>query len=174
MNAQPLVRPVSGHSPSIDPSAWVAPGAVIVGNVRLEAGSSIWFNTVLRGDKEAIVIGEGSNVQDNCAAHVAEGFPLTLGKRVSVGHGAVIHGSTIEDDCLIGMGSVVLDGAHIGTGSLVAAGAVVLGGTVVPPGSLVAGTPAKVRRQLSDEEKQGLIENAESYYNLRDLHRSED
>jgi carbonic anhydrase/acetyltransferase-like protein (isoleucine patch superfamily) len=109
------------------------------------------------------VLGDDSNLQDAVVCHVDAGFPLTIGRGVSVGHGAVLHGCTVEDDCLIGMSASVLNGAVIGAGSLVAAGAVVLEGTVVPPGSLVAGVPGKVRRELSEEERQGIRRNADHY-----------
>ena len=150
-------------TPVIADDCFVAPGAVLAGNVTLHGSVSIWFNAVLRADYEPIVIGEGSNIQDNVTGHVDTGFPLTLGKNVSVGHNAVIHGCTVEDDCLIGMGATVLNGVVIGTGSLVAAGAVVLEGTIVPPGSLVAGVPAKVRRELTAEEREGIKQNAANY-----------
>ncbi|MFE6965908.1 gamma carbonic anhydrase family protein [Agromyces sp. NPDC057679] len=150
-------------APVIADSAFVAPGAVIVGDVRLEAGSSVWYNAVLRAEAEPIVLGADSNLQDTVVCHVDAGYPLTVGRGVSVGHGAVLHGCTVEDDCLIGMGATVLNGAVIGEGSLVAAGAVVLEGTVVPPGSLVAGVPAKVRRELSDAERDGIRRNAAAY-----------
>lgn len=150
-------------SPVIADSAFVAPGAVIVGDVRLEAGSSVWYNAVLRAEAEPIVLGADSNLQDTVVCHVDAGYPLTVGRGVSVGHGAVLHGCTVEDDCLIGMGATVLNGAVIGTGSLVAAGAVVLEGTVVPAGSLVAGVPGKVRRELTDAERDGIRRNAAAY-----------
>ncbi len=150
-------------APELDPTAFVAAGAVIVGNVRLAAQSSVWYNAVLRAEAEPITLGERSNLQDGVVCHVDAGFPVTVGAGVSVGHRAVLHGCTIEDDCLIGMSATVLNGAVIGAGSLVAAGAVVLEGTVVPPGSLVAGVPAKVRRELSDDERAGIRRNAESY-----------
>lgn len=150
-------------TPSVADACFVAPGAVLAGNVTLHSSVGIWFNAVLRADYEPIIIGEGSNIQDNVTGHVDTGFPLTLGKNVSVGHNAVIHGCTVEDDCLIGMGAIVMNGAVIGTGSLVAAGAVVLEGTIVPPGSLVAGVPAKVRRELTVEEREGIQHNAQNY-----------
>ena len=160
-------------TPVVDESSYVAPGGVLAGDVTLHANVGIWFNAVLRGDYEPIVIGEGSNVQDNVSGHVDTGFPLTLGKNVSVGHNAVIHGCTVEDDCLIGMGAIVMNGAVIGAGSLVAAGALVLEGTIVPPGSLVAGVPAKVRRELTEEEREGIRHNAENYRNRLTIYKAE-
>jgi carbonic anhydrase/acetyltransferase-like protein (isoleucine patch superfamily) len=118
---------------------------------------------VLRADTETISIGAGSNIQDGCVVHADPGFPAVVGARASVGHRAVLHGCTIEDEVLVGMAAVVLNGARIGTGSLVAAGAVVLQGTVVPPGSLVAGMPARVRRELSEQERAGILGTAERY-----------
>lgn len=151
------------RTPSIDASAFVAAGARIVGDVSLAAGASVWYNAVLRGDSAGIVIGPGSNVQDNVSVHVDAGHPVVVGSKVSIGHNAVVHGCTIGDGSLVGMGSVILSGAVIGEGCLIAGGAVVLGGTEVPAGSLVAGVPAKVRRSLSEEERAGLIANAEIY-----------
>lgn len=150
-------------SPTIDDAAFIAEGARIVGDVTLGAGSSVWYNAVLRGDSASIRIGVGSNVQDNVSIHVDVEHPVDIGPKVSIGHNAVVHGCTIGEGSLIGMGAVVLSGAVIGSGCLVAGGAVVLAGTTVPDGSLVAGVPAKVRRALSDEEQAGLIRNAAIY-----------
>ena len=166
MSADPSARIVTLAgiaAPALDETAFVAAGAVIVGDVRLAARSSVWYNAVLRAEAEPISIGEDSNLQDTVVCHVDAGYPLTVGSGVSVGHGAVLHGCTIEDHSLIGMSATVLNGAVIGAGSLVAAGAVVLEGTIVPPGSLVAGVPAKVRRELSDDERAGIQRNAASY-----------
>jgi carbonic anhydrase/acetyltransferase-like protein (isoleucine patch superfamily) len=160
-------------TPVVDASAYVATGAVLAGAVTLHGEVGIWFNAVLRADYEPIVIGEGSNIQDNVACHVDSGFPLTVGKNVSVGHNAVIHGCTIEDDVLIGMGAIVMNGAVIGSGSLVAAGALVLEGTIVPPGSLVAGVPAKVRRMLIESEIEGVRHNAQNYRERLRIYKSE-
>lgn len=157
------VLALPGASPSIAEDAFIADGARIVGAVTLSAASSVWYNAVLRADSAGIVIGSGSNVQDNVSVHVDSEHPVVVGERVSIGHNAVVHGCTIGDGSLIGMGSVILSGAVIGSGCLVAGGAVVLGGTVVPDGSLVAGVPAKVRRALSEEERAGLIANAAIY-----------
>lgn len=151
------------RTPELDDTAFVADGARIVGAVSLGAGASVWYNAVLRGDSSPIVIGPGSNVQDNVSIHVDAGHPVLVGSRVSIGHNAVVHGCTIGDGSLIGMGAVVLSGAVIGEGCLIAGGAVVLGGTEVPPGSLVAGVPAKVRRVLSDDERASLLANAAIY-----------
>ena len=160
-----------GRRPSVPDSAFVAPNASLVGSVVLGEGASVWYSAVLRADNEPITIGQDSNVQDGCAFHLDKGKPVTLGEGVSVGHNAVVHGATVEDHCLIGMGAVVMNGAHIGAESLVAAGALVTEGMVVPPRSLVAGVPAKVRRELSDAEVEGLHRNARIYTEHRELHR---
>ena len=150
-------------SPGVHETAFVAAGARLVGDVSLGEGASVWYNAVVRGDSAPIVLGPGSNLQDNVSVHVDAGHPVLIGADVSVGHNAVVHGCTIGDGSLIGMGSVVLSGAVIGAGCLVAGGAVVLEGTVVPDGSLVAGVPAKVRRALTDDEKAGIVRNAQIY-----------
>ena len=168
----PLIVPFGNVTPKIDSTAWVAPNATLVGAVTLDPHSSIFYGAVLRADNDSIRIGAGSNIQDNVSMHVDAGLPLTVGSRVSVGHGAVLHGCTIEDDCLIGMGATVLNGAVVGAGTLIAAGAVVLEFTAIPGGSLVAGVPAKVVRQLSEDESLGLIENARSYAELSHKHRA--
>ncbi len=165
------VLTVLGFTPSLHPTVFLAEGARVTGNVTLGEGASVWYNAVVRGDRAAISVGAGSNLQDNVSVHVDAGSPALIGENVSVGHNAVVHGCTIEDGCLIGMGSVVLSGAVIGAGSLVAGGALVLAGTVVPPGSLVAGVPAKVRRELSDSEKEDILRNAETYRELATAHR---
>ncbi|NUP57992.1 MAG: gamma carbonic anhydrase family protein [Pseudarthrobacter sp.] len=160
-----------GDSPAVHPSAFVAPSASIIGNADLAENSSAFYGVSVRADTAAISVGAGSNLQDNVVLHADPGFPCTVGARVSVGHAAVVHGCTVEDDCLIGMGATVLNGAVIGAGSLVAAGAVVLEGTVIPPRSLVAGVPAKVRRELTDEEFDGVRANAARYVELAAKHR---
>ncbi len=157
------VLPYLHHTPQIAESAYIAHNATVIGDVHLAEKAVILFGAVMRGDFEAIYFGEGSNLQDNCVIHTDEGFPTRVGKYVSIGHAAVVHGATVEDRCLIGMGAVVLNGAVIGEGSLVAAGSVVLEGTQIPPGSLVAGIPGKVRRPLTEDEKQHIIVNAEKY-----------
>jgi carbonic anhydrase/acetyltransferase-like protein (isoleucine patch superfamily) len=158
----PLVS-LEGLEPEVADSAWVAPSAVVVGQVRVGDDASIWYGAVLRGDGNSITVGSRSNVQDCCVVHAEPGFPAVIGDGVVVGHSAILHGCTIENDCLIGMGSTVLDGARIGAGSMVAAGAVVLVGTQVPPGSLVADVPAKVRRSLTEEEAATIRAAAELY-----------
>lgn len=165
-----LLLPFNGHSPAIAPSAWVAPNVTLIGAVTLDDQASVFYGSVLRGDTDSITIGAGSNIQDNVSVHCDAGLPTVVGARVSVGHSAVLHGCTVEDDCLIGMGATVLNGAVIGTGSLVAAGAVVLEGTIIPPGSLVAGVPAKVRRELTGAEQADITANAAHYVSLARQH----
>jgi carbonic anhydrase/acetyltransferase-like protein (isoleucine patch superfamily) len=159
----PLLLRYRDARPEVDPDAWVAPGAVVVGAARLLARSSVWYGAVIRADGDRIELDEGSNLQDGCVMHADPGFPAVVGAGVSIGHRAVVHGCTVEDDVLVGMGAVLLNGCRIGTGSLIAAGAVLLEGTEVPPGSLVAGVPGKVRRELTPDERAGVRENARHY-----------
>lgn len=147
----------------IDPSAYVAPNATVLGDVTIGAESSVWFGAVIRGDTESIRIGAQTNIQDLCVLHADEGFPCVLGDRVTVGHAAVVHGAQIADDVMIGMRAVVMNGAKIGAGSLVAVGAVVTEGVEVPPGSVVMGVPGKVRRTLSAEDQHRICHAAEHY-----------
>ena len=151
-------------APKIDDEAFVAPTAVVVGAVTMGAESSIWYGAVARADHETIEIGERSNVQDCSTLHSDPGSPLIIGRGVTVGHNVVLHGARIDDDVLVGMGSVVMNGAHIGTGSIVAAGAVVTQGKEFPPGSVIAGVPAKVVRQANDDDLLHIRGNAASYY----------
>ncbi|MEU8251382.1 gamma carbonic anhydrase family protein [Nonomuraea sp. NPDC048916] len=158
----PLIS-FAGVRPTLAEDAWVAPGAIVAGAVTLASRSSVWFTAVIRADGDTVHVGEDSNLQDGVVVHADPGFPVTLGRGVSVGHRAVLHGCAVDDDVLIGMGAVVLNGARIGRGTLVAAGAVVLEGTVIPPGSLVAGVPGKVRRALTETEVDRIRDNAGSY-----------
>ncbi|WP_144793479.1 gamma carbonic anhydrase family protein [Kocuria palustris] len=167
----PVLLPWEGALPEVAEDAFVAHSAVLIGDVAIGAGSGVFYGSVVRGDRSPLRLGAGSNLQDNCTVHSDPGNPCTIGDGVSVGHGAVLHGCTVEDDVLIGMSATVLNGAVIGSGSLVAAGAVVLEGTEVPPGSLVAGVPAKVRRPLEDEERDAVRRNAEHYLELSRRHR---
>jgi carbonic anhydrase/acetyltransferase-like protein (isoleucine patch superfamily) len=172
MTHQALITGIGGREPEIHAEAFVAPTSSVIGDVTIQAGASVWYGAVLRGDVERISVGARSNIQDNCTLHADPGFPVTVGERVSVGHNAVVHGATVGDDCLIGMGATVLNGAVIGAGSLVAAQALVPQGMQVPPGSLVAGVPAKVRRELTEEERRGVTLNGTSYAELATAHRS--
>ncbi|RVU30112.1 gamma carbonic anhydrase family protein [Neptunomonas marina] len=142
---------------------FIAPNATVIGNVTLHNNSSVWFNAVIRGDNDPIVIGEGSNIQDGAVLHTDPGFALTLGKHVTVGHQAMLHGCSIGDGSLIGIGAVVLNGAKIGKGCLIGANALVPEGMEIPDYSLVVGSPAKVKRELNEAQRQGLIENAAHY-----------
>ena len=148
-----ILRSFGDVEPQIDPSAWVAPGAVVIGDVVIGADSSIWYSTVVRGDVEKIRIGCRSNLQDGVVVHVSRGrFPTYIGDEITVGHRAVVHGCTVEDGALIGIGAIVLDGARVGEGALIGAGAVVTPGTQIEAGMLALGTPARAVRKLDDEE----------------------
>ena len=157
---------LDGHSPEVDPQAWVAPTAVLSGAVTVERGASVWFGSVLRADGDTISVGEGSNLQDGVIVHADPGFPVVVERSVSVGHGAVLHGCSIGEGALIGMRAVVLNGARIGPMCLVAAGSVVLEGAEFEGRSLIAGVPAKRRRELTSEECLSLLENANDYQEL--------
>lgn len=154
---------------NIHETAWVAPGAHLLGDVTLGEQTSVWYNAVLRGDQEKIVVGKASNVQDCCVLHGDAGNDVIVGDYVTVGHSAVLHGCTVEDHCIIGMGAVVLDHAVIGAGSIVGAGAVVSAGTIVPPRSLVVGIPGKVKKTLTEEDLAGNLANAQEYLDLTAL-----
>jgi carbonic anhydrase/acetyltransferase-like protein (isoleucine patch superfamily) len=167
----PVIIPFGNSEPQIDPTAWVAPNATLIGEVTIEAHTSVFYGVVIRADNDAIAIGAGSNVQDNVVMHTDVGLRLSVGAGVSIGHGAILHGCTIGDDCLIGMGATIMNGAVIGAGSLVAAGALVLENTTVPPGSLVMGSPAKVVRALGPEAHEGILENARHYLEISARHR---
>lgn len=158
-----MIYELDGIRPQIDPTAWVAPTAVLIGNVIVEAGANIWFGAVLRGDNEAITVGAGSNVQENAVLHTDMGFPLTIGANCTIGHKAMLHGCTIEAGSLIGMGATLLNGAKIGVGSLVGACALVTEGKEIAPGSLVMGAPAKVVRELDAAAQARLLKSAEGY-----------
>jgi len=173
MSTAPQRISFRGTAPSVDPSAWIAPSATVIGAATIAARAGVFYGAVLRADTSTISIGEGSNLQDGVVVHADAGFPATVGSGVSVGHRAVLHGCTVQDDCLIGMGAVVLNGAVVGAGSMVAAGAVVLEGAQIPPGSLVAGVPGKVRRQLTEEERAGIIDNAQRYVTLTQDHAAQ-
>jgi len=156
---------------ALDPTAWVAPGAALVGDITLGRTSSVWFNATVRGDLAPVVIGDESNIQDNCVVHVDEGMPARIGARVTLGHGAIVHAAVIEDEVLVAMKAVVLSGCHVGTGSLIGAGAVVPEGTRIPPGSLVLGLPARVVRPLRPDELERVRVNARSYVALAAAYR---
>lgn len=159
------------QKPAIHATAFVAPGAEVIGDVTLAEESSVWFQTVLRGDINRIVIGPRSNVQDGAVVHLADDYGTFVGELVTVGHKAILHACTVADEVLIGMGAIVLDGAEIGARSIVGAGALVTGGTKIPPGSLVLGAPAKVVRTLSLDEQAGIKVWAEKYVALARAYR---
>ena len=154
---------LQGRVPEIDPDSWVAPDANVIGKVVLEAGGSIWFGATLRGDNETIVVGAGSNIQENGVLHTDPGYPLTIGPGCTIGHKAMLHGCTLGQNTLIGMGATVLNGAVIGENCLIGAGALVTEGKEIPPGSLVMGTPGRVVRSLDDAAIEGLRESARNY-----------
>jgi carbonic anhydrase/acetyltransferase-like protein (isoleucine patch superfamily) len=150
-------------TPTLAVGAWAAPSADLIGDVRLGARASVWFGAVIRADNTPILVGEDSNIQDGAIGHGDPGFPLTIGARVTVGHQAILHGCTIADDCLIGMGARILNGAVIASECIVGAGALVTEGKHFESGSLIVGAPARVVRQLTDEERQALRVSAEHY-----------
>ncbi|WP_417248807.1 gamma carbonic anhydrase family protein [Celeribacter sp.] len=164
---------LNGHTPVLPENGdyWVAPDANVIGTVILRAGSSIWFGATLRGDNEAIDIGEGSNVQENCVMHTDMGYPLTIGAGCTIGHKAMLHGCTIGDNSLIGMGATVLNGAKIGKNCLIGAGALITEGKEIPDGSLVMGMPGKVVRDLTEDQIAGLRGSARHYQERARLFR---
>ncbi|MFN4098523.1 MAG: gamma carbonic anhydrase family protein, partial [Pararhodobacter sp.] len=155
-----MIYALGDLTPDIDPDSWVAPDANVIGRVRLKAGASVWFTATLRGDNEWIEVGAGSNVQEGCTLHSDMGFPLTIGADCTIGHNVILHGCTIGDETLIGMGAIVLNGARIGRNCLIGAGALITEGKVIPDGSLVMGSPGKVVRQLDEAALQGLRASA--------------
>ena len=157
---------------SIHESAFVHPAACVYGDVTLGARASVWPTAVIRGDSAPIIVGEDSNIQDGTILHVDPGVPCTIGARVAIGHRAIVHGATVEDDCLIAMGAVLLNHVHVGAGSIVGAGALCPEGMTIPPGSLVVGLPAKVVRSVSDAERERVRRTVESYLRLQERHRS--
>ena len=157
------VYELDGVAPQVAPSAWIADSAEVIGHVSLAADASVWFGCVLRGDTEHMTVGEGSNIQDLSVLHADVGQPLTIGRHVTVGHKVMLHGCTIGDESLIGIGAVVLNGARIGKNCLVGAGALVTEGKQFPDGSMIVGAPARVVRQLTPEQIEGLRQSARHY-----------
>jgi carbonic anhydrase/acetyltransferase-like protein (isoleucine patch superfamily) len=163
-----MLRPFRSIHPTVHPSAFVDVSAQVIGDVHIGAESSAWMNVVIRGDVHYIRIGARTNIQDGTIVHVMRNtHPTVIGNDVTIGHGALVHGTTIEDRCLIGMGAILLNGCRIGTGSIVAAGTLVPEGMVIPPGSMVMGAPAKVRRQLTPEEDASIKVYADNYVRYR-------
>lgn len=158
--------------PEIDPEAWVAPGAVVVGRVTLGRASSVWYGSVLRADDEEVVVGDECNIQDLSCMHSDPGLPAVLEDRVSLGHKAMVHGAYVETGSLIGIGAIVLNGARIGSGTLIAAGALVPPGKKIPSGVLVAGTPGKIVRELTDDDRRVLEHTPDTYVNKARRHRT--
>ncbi|HSK99064.1 MAG TPA: gamma carbonic anhydrase family protein [Rubrobacteraceae bacterium] len=163
--------PHGDASPHAADSAWVAPGAYVVGKVSLGEEASVWYGAVLRGDTEPIRIGARTNVQDGCILHADPGFPAVVGSDCVVGHNAIVHGCEIENECLIGMGATILNGAKIGTGSIVAAGALVPEGKEFPPGSLIVGVPAKRVKDVSEEQREDIAHGVRTYVERAASHR---
>ncbi len=161
-----------GFTPSMASNVYIAPGASVIGRVTIGSNTSVWFNAVLRADLDIIEIGSMSNIQDNVTIHVDEGVPTKVGNRVTIGHNAVLHGCIVEDDSLIGMGSIVLNNAVVGKGSLVAAGSLISPDMVIPPGSLVMGTPGKVVRLVSEQQKKMIEGMYLRYMELAESYRS--
>jgi len=166
-----MLKEFNGYKPDIAPSSYIADEAVIIGKVVIAKNASVWPGAVLRGDVEEIIIGEGSNVQDGVMIHTNYGIPTIIGRDVTIGHGAIIHGAAIDDDCLIGMGAVLLDGVKIGRGSIIGAGAILTEKTEIPPGKLVLGVPAKVMRDTTPDEITKIKANALDYQKFAQLYK---
>ncbi len=161
---KPTIRPYKGLSPRIHPTAFIASGVLVVGDVEIGRESSVWFHSIVRGDVHSIRIGERTNIQDSCILHVTKGkWPLFMGDEITVGHRVTLHGCTVQARCLIGMGAIILDGSEIGEGAIVGAGSVVTEGTRIPPRTLALGTPAKVKRDVTEEEWRNTLRLAERY-----------
>ena len=158
-------------APSIHPSAFVHPDAVVLGDVTLGARVSVWPTAVIRGDTGRIVVGDESNVQDGSVVHVDHGFPTTIGRRVAMGHRAIVHGATVDDECLIAMGAILLNGVRVGSGSIIGAGAVCREGMVIPPNSLVLGVPGRIVRETTATERERILRTVQSYLELQQAHR---
>ncbi|NLY68116.1 MAG: gamma carbonic anhydrase family protein [Tissierellia bacterium] len=165
-----MIRDLEGIKPSIHEDAFVADTACVIGDVKIGKGSSIWYGAVLRGDIENITIGEFTNIQDNSVVHTETDIPTKIGDYTVVGHGAIIHGCTIGNNCLIGMGAIILNNAKIGDNCIIGAGALVPEGKVIPPNSLVLGVPGKIMRQVTEEEIEAIRKNALRYYKLSKNH----
>jgi carbonic anhydrase/acetyltransferase-like protein (isoleucine patch superfamily) len=169
-----MIRNFSGFAPQVAPSAYIDPAAQVIGDVVIGERTSVWPCAVLRGDTAPIRVGDEVSIQDNSVLHADIGFPLTIGNRVTVGHLVMLHGCTIEDDTLIGIGSIILNGAKIGKGSVVAAGALVPEGMEVPPSTLVMGVPAKVKRAVTPEEQARFAEGVQHYVHKAAVYRESD
>ncbi|MGF1475007.1 MAG: gamma carbonic anhydrase family protein [Geminicoccaceae bacterium] len=158
-----MLYELDGRAPKVASGSWVAPTAILIGDVVIEPGASVWWGAVLRGDNEPLTVGEGSNVQDNCVLHSDPGFPLTIEAEVTVGHLAMVHGCTVRRGSLVGIGATILNGAEIGEGSLIGAHSLIGEGKTIPPRSLVMGTPGKIIRELGDDHVERIRAAAERY-----------
>ena len=172
LNENTNLLPHGDASPQVASSAWVAPGAYVIGDVHLGEESSVWYGAVLRGDTEPIRVGDRTNVQDGCVLHADPGYPATVGEGCVVGHNAVVHGCEIGAGCLVGMGATILNGAKIGAGSIVAAGALVTENKEFPPRSLIVGVPARHAGDVSEEQAQGITRGAQEYVERASAHRA--
>jgi len=161
-----MIMEYNGYKPKIGKNVFIAPTAVVIGNVELKDGASIWYGTVVRGDRDAIIVGKNTNIQDNCTLHADAGKPVVIGENVTVGHNAVIHACTIEDNCIVAINAVVLTDAWVKTGSLVAAGSVVRQGQTVGPYHLVVGIPAVLKKELPEARIEQHIQTASRYCKL--------
>lgn len=168
-----MIASFKEFSPVIDPEAFIMKQAVVIGRVTIGTGSSVWTYATIRGDIADITIGEYSNIQDNCVLHVTADLPVVIGSYVTVGHGAIIHSAAVGDNCLIGMGSIILDKAVIGEGSIVGAGSLVPPGKLYPPNSMIIGSPARVVRSISPEDRKGMLGNAMNYVHVAKEYRKE-
>ena len=166
-----MIYQFKNNKPKVDDTAFIAPGAKIVGNVELKENTSIWYNAVLRADLNQMVLGKGTNIQENSALHVDTDKPLYIGDYVTVGHSATVHGCTVKNNCLIGMGAVLLNNTVINENSIVAAGSLVTENKEFPAGSLIMGSPAKVVRELTEKEIKSIQESAEHYMKLAQEHK---
>jgi len=167
-----MIYALGDQTPELDGDSWVAPDANVIGRVRMAAGSSVWFTATLRGDNEWIEVGAGSNVQEGCTLHTDMGYPLVIGRDCTIGHNVILHGCTIGDETLIGMGAVILNGARIGRNCLIGAGALITEGKEIPDGSLVMGSPGKVVRQLDEPAFANLRRSAAHYQDNMRRYRS--
>ena len=158
-----MIYDFEGHTPKMDPNSWAAPNAVLIGKVELKKDSNVWFNATLRGDIEPIVIGEGTNIQDGSVLHTDPGYPIKIGKDVTVGHLVMLHGCTIGDNSLIGIGAVILNNAKIGKNCIIGAKALITENKEIPDNSLVIGSPGKIVREVTAEEKKAVFENTKHY-----------
>ena len=166
-----MIHSFDGNKPEIKEDVFIAEGSKIIGNVVIKKGASIWFNTIIRGDIDSIKIGQNTNVQENSTLHIDKGIPLNIGDNVTIGHGAVLHGCTVNNNCIVGMGSTVLNNAEIGENTIIGAGALIPEGKEIPPGSLVLGVPGKVVRDLKEDEINKIKKSAEHYHQLARRYR---